>query len=128
MAPEMVQVPPGGHSSKRQVQRRSSHSPDSPAIDSETAVLLRGWLRPLIDKSASWPALAAALDAHGYALAFRDGRLCLTNRTTGACVCTMRFLGTSLKDLVARLGRPAVRPVPGRPAAGELCCTPPRTS
>lgn len=128
MGPNPAQAPRGGQPSGLNLALHSTDSPDSPAIDSETAVLLRGWLRPLIDRSASWPALAAALDAHGYALAFRDGRLCLTNRTTGACICTMRFLGTGLKDLVARLGRPAVRPVPGRPASGELCCTPPRTS
>lgn len=97
---------------------------DSPPIDSESAALLRCWLHPLIARATSWQGLQSALAPHGYALAFRRGRLCLTRRHDGACVCSMRYLGASLRELTARLGRPAVRPLPGVPAAGVLCSRP----
>ncbi len=97
---------------------------DSPPIDSESAALLRCWLQPLVARSASWEALTAALARRGYALAFRNGRLCLTLGPDGPCICSMRYLGASLRELSARLGRPAVRPLPGRPAAGVLCPRP----
>ena len=99
---------------------------DSPPIDSESAALLRCWLHPLIARATSWEALGTALARRGYALAFRKGRLCLTRRADGACICSMRFLGAGLGDLVTRLGRPTVRPVTGEPAAGELCRAPAR--
>lgn len=98
--------------------------PDSPPIDSESAALLRCWLQPLIARATSWEALERALALHGYALAFRRGRLCLTLGSDGPCICSMRYLGSSLKELSLRLGRPAVRPLPGRPAAGLLCTRP----
>jgi len=104
--------------------RRGISTFDSPPIDSESAALLRCWLQPLIARSSSWEALSAALARRGYALGFRDGRLCLTNRQDGTCICTMRFLGAGLTELVGRLGRPVVRPLPGRPAAGVLCPRP----
>lgn len=92
----------------------------TPQVDSETAALFRAALRPLISKSVSWPALMDALRAKGYALAFRDGRLFLTNHATGKRVCSLRFLGMPLTDLVERLGRPIVRALPGHRANGEL--------
>ncbi|GAA6200585.1 hypothetical protein [Aquicoccus sp. SU-CL01552] len=95
---------------------------DSPPIDSETAALLRCWLQPLIARATSWEGLNHALARHGHALAFRGGRLCLIAGPEGTCICSMRFLGVGLKDLVARLGRPAVRPLPGHSGEGELCC------
>jgi len=95
---------------------------DHPAIDSEAAALLRGWLQPLIDASPSWAALEQRLAAHGYGLVFHDGRLCLTRE--GDCLCSMRFVGAGLRDLAPRLGRPAVRPLPGRAACGTLCRRP----
>ena len=98
---------------------------DAPAVDSETAALFRASLRPVITRSASWPALLDGLRSKGYGLAFRDGRLFLTNYHTGARVCSLRFLGMSLTDLVDRLGRPSVRALPGRKADGELLCAPP---
>lgn len=93
---------------------------DPREIDSETAALLRSWLMPILDRAEGWPALEAALEAKGYALAFRAGRLTLTDLTTGQRICHMRKLGTPLSALVARLGRPVVRPIPGRAAAGRL--------
>ncbi|GHG99954.1 hypothetical protein GCM10010961_36210 [Pseudodonghicola xiamenensis] len=95
--------------------------PDHPAIDSESAALLRGWLQPLIADSPSWPALEQALAAHGYGLAFRNGRLCLMR--DDVCLCSMRFVGVGLRDLAPRLGRPTVRPQPGA-ACGMLCPRP----
>jgi hypothetical protein len=92
----------------------------TPEVDSETAALFRAILRPLIDQSGSWSALMDALHAKGYGLAFRDGRLFLTNQATGRRVCSLRFLGAPLGDLVARLGRPIVRALPGHSANGEL--------
>ncbi len=94
---------------------------DSPPIDSESAALLRCWLHPLIARASSWEGLSRALARRGYGLAFRAGRLCLTSCPDGACICSMRFLGAGLKDLVTRLGRPAVRPLPGHAGEGELC-------
>ncbi len=98
--------------------------PDSPPIDSESAILLRCWLQPLIDGASSWDELSDTLEKHGYALAFCEGRLCLTRGPGGACLCSMRYLGTGLRELSARLGRPAVRPLPGQSAAGVLCARP----
>ena len=89
-------------------------------MDSETAALFRASLCPLIRQSVSWPGLMDTLRAKGFGLAFRDGRLFLTNSVTGTRVCTLRFLGMPLRDLVARLGRPIVRALPGQRADGEL--------
>ncbi|MDK3019972.1 hypothetical protein [Pseudodonghicola flavimaris] len=95
---------------------------DHPNIDCESAALLRGWLTPLIAACPSWAAVEQALEGRGYGLAFRNGRLCLTR--DGRCLCSMRYLGLTLRDLVLRLGRPAVRPLPGYPAAGVICLRP----
>lgn len=117
-APTRMPPPVPAHATMRDL--------DSPPIDSESAALLRCWLHPLIARASSWEGLNRALARHGYALAFRDGRLCLTSCPNGACICSMRFLGAGLKDLVTRLGRPAVRPLPGHDGGGELCHPPPR--
>lgn len=98
---------------------------DVPPVDSETAALFRATLRPLISQSVSWPALMDTLRDKGYGLAFRGGRLFLTNLSTGARVCSLRFLGMPLRELVARLGRPIVRALPGHQADGELLRHPP---
>lgn len=106
-------------------QDAAKGNPDAVPIDSETAALFRAVLRPLIVQSISWPGLLDALAAKGYGLAFREGRLFLTNQTTGRRICSLRFLGTPLADLVARLGRPIVRALPGRHGDGELLRAPP---
>lgn len=93
---------------------------DAPAMDCETSMLMRTWMRPVVEQATGWPALIEALSRRGYTLAFRDGRLWLTETVSGNGICTMRHLGASMRDLAARLGRPAVRPVPGHPNWGEL--------
>jgi len=90
------------------------------ALDCETAALMRGWLLPIFTGASSWPALCAALQAKGYALAFRYGTLCLTDQHTGVSVCSLQSLGTSLRELVGRLGRPVVRQTLNEPGRGEL--------
>lgn len=91
-------------------------------LDFETAILFRSCLAPVFDQAQSWPALVDGLATKGYGLAIRHGRLVLTEHDSGKRVCSMRFLGTSLADLAARLGRPCVRALPGQTAAGELLC------
>ena len=90
------------------------------SVDSETSALIRAFLRPLFDQPDSWTELTEGLRAHGYGLAFRGGRLCLTDHATGERLCSLRFLGIRLRDLVAQLGRPIARALPGRSADGEL--------
>ncbi|MFV0512682.1 MAG: hypothetical protein ACK5MY_03455 [Jhaorihella sp.] len=97
---------------------------DSPDMDSESAALLRAWLCPLLERAESWVELADTLRAKGYGLAIRHGRLVLVRCDCGEPLCSLRFLGTSLRKLAARLGRPAVRALPGRQAAGELMLAP----
>lgn len=81
---------------------------NSTDLDCETAVLLRATIRPVFDAAVSWSSLCDVLKDKGYRLAFRQGRLCLTDRTTDQRVCGIRFLGFELRDLVLRLGRPIV--------------------
>lgn len=105
-------------------QKPYTQNPTFASLDCETAVLLRGWILPILDRASSWPALTEALAHKGYALAFRESRLCLTDMSSGEAVCTLRSLGTGLRELVTRLGRPAVRPTRHDPAAGDLCNKP----
>lgn len=93
---------------------------DTPDMDSESAALYRAWLCPLLERADSWSGLTATLNAKGYGLAIRQGRLVLVRRDTGEALCSLRFLGTSLRELADRLGRPMVRAVPGGVASGEL--------
>ncbi|MAC82179.1 MAG: hypothetical protein CML66_29485 [Rhodobacteraceae bacterium] len=97
-----------------------SADPDAPDLDYETAALMRSWIQPLIDQASCWHSLNDALDRRGYGLAFRDGRLWLTRTDSGTHICTMRHLGSGMRELASRLGRPAVRPLPGRPSCGKL--------
>lgn len=91
-----------------------------PEIDCETAALLRAWMRPLFQQAGSWTALMSTLDKKGYGLVIDHGRLVLREVETQRRVCTVRVLGTSLRELAARLGRPMVRPDRNRPACGEF--------
>jgi len=94
---------------------------DNPtSLDSESAALFRAWLRPLFDQAVSWPALIKTLEAKGYGLAIREGRLVLTDKAQDAPVCTARFLGTSLRELAQRMGRPCVQARGDASAAGEF--------
>lgn len=88
-------------------------------LDCESAALLRAAIRPIFATAASWANLADVLKDKGYRLAFREGRLCITDRATGARVCGIRFLGFELRDLVRRMGRPIVV-ARGNGADGEV--------
>lgn len=98
---------------------------DTPAIDSETAALIRAWACPLVARAESWADLITRLGSRGYALAIRNGRLVLVRSDDGSALCSLRFLGTSLRDLAARLGRPMVKALPGSAGSGEFLATPP---
>lgn len=78
-------------------------------LDCETAALLRSFLTPLLEEAESWPSLADALAAKGFALGFLEGHLVISRADTGAPLCTGRALGVPLSDLSRRLGRPAIR-------------------
>ena len=98
----------------------SPNTPPETQIDCETAALFRAILRPIFDAADSWTALMAGLAEKGFGLAIRDGRLVLTDQTSGQRICGVRFLGNSLAELSARLGRPHVVALPGNRAAGAL--------
>ncbi len=83
-------------------------------MDVETAVWLRCHLGAVFDRAESWQALAEALAAKDFELAFNAGRLSLVNRRTGVVLCTCRFVGYGLPELVARLGKPHVDAATGR--------------
>lgn len=79
------------------------------AIDSETACLLRSFMVPAINSARDWSDLHTRLQRKGFSVAFRDGRLVFKSLDNGKEVCTGQFLGTPLKELVKKLGRPCVR-------------------
>lgn len=89
-------------------------------LDSESAALLRAALQPTFEQASTWSDLVSRLRIKGYALTFRGGRLILIESESGGRLCTTRFLGRPLKELVKRLGRPAVRAKAGRLGAGDL--------
>ncbi|QFT64786.1 hypothetical protein SAMN05421853_101294 [Roseivivax halotolerans] len=78
-------------------------------LDCETAALVRGFLGPIFARAQSWPELCSTLDARGYALEFRDGRLVVISRDFAGPLCTGRDLGHPLSELAARLGRPQLK-------------------
>ncbi|WP_170558678.1 hypothetical protein [Ruegeria atlantica] len=82
------------------------HAPTE--LDCESAVLLRATILPIFSSAASWAGLTDILNDKGYCLVFRDGRMCITDQTTGDRICGLRFLGLEFRDLVRRLGRPIV--------------------
>lgn len=81
-------------------------------LDCETAMLLRSFLLPAIEAAQSWADLADRLGRMGYDVTFRDGRLIFRRRDTGDEVCTGHALGTPLRDLSRRLGRPCIKAAP----------------
>lgn len=78
-------------------------------MDCETATMLRLCLKPMFDGAQSWRDLLASLAARDYALQLRYGRLLIVNQQQRRAICTGSFLGTPFRDLVERMGRPAVR-------------------
>ena len=63
---------------------------------------------PILREGRSWAEIADRLSAKGYGLAFREGHLVLLNED-GAALCTGSALGMPLRDIAARIGRPAIR-------------------
>lgn len=90
--------------------------PDAAPVDCETLVLMRHFLGPILATAPSWPDLAAQLQAKGYDIAFRQGRLVILN-ADGQALCTGRGLGEPLAGISARIGRPALRLDPGGASA-----------
>lgn len=89
-------------------------------MDCETAALFRSWVRPLFEQAANWNTLIASLRAKGFGLAIRDSRLVMTKYDDGRLVCPVRFLGLTLRDLAARLGRPIIAARRDNPGAGDF--------
>ncbi len=94
--------------------------PVSESYDCETAALVRACLCPLFDGATSWKVLAEGLATRGYGLAIRDGRLVVKEAASGRRICSVRYLGTNLRELSGRLGRPMVLARRDRAAAGEF--------
>lgn len=96
-------------------------SPDPDGrLDCETAVLLRACVLREFREAGSWAALIRALGGRGLGLAFRRGQLVLIHAESGMELCSGDFLGYPLAELVARLGRPAVRLAAATAGAGEI--------
>lgn len=89
------------------VNSRSAALPNP--LDSETRVLLNGFLTPILERAGSWTDLRAQLAAKGYGISFRAGRMVLMNIESGDALCTGRTLGVPLRMLAHRLGRPAIK-------------------
>ncbi|MGR3502306.1 hypothetical protein [Pseudaestuariivita sp.] len=79
----------------------------------EEAVALRSVLLPVFHAASDWPELQKKLAQKGFGLSFQKGRMVLTDIATGMAICTGRFLGTPLKEISARLGRPSIVALPG---------------
>ena len=90
-------------------------------IDSETRVLLYSFLSPILETAESWSDLRAKLAAKGYDVTFRAGRMVLTRADSGVAVCTGRAMGTPLRSLAARIGRPCIK-VNADGVSGDLSC------
>ncbi|MHA6347448.1 hypothetical protein [Roseivivax sp. CAU 1761] len=82
-------------------------------LDSETAVLIRGFLRPIFDRATSWGDLRDRLRRRGYDLEVRQGRLLVIAIAEKRPICTGRDLGAPLAELAQRLGRLSLRLRPG---------------
>lgn len=78
-------------------------------LDCETGVLLRRKLAPIFKSATSWADLRSQLADASFALAFRAGRLMLTDINGQTYICSCKFLGWPLKDLSTRLGKPRAR-------------------
>ncbi|TCS65327.1 hypothetical protein EDD52_104113 [Primorskyibacter sedentarius] len=88
------------------VSLNSSSIPVQP--DSETVSLLRSFLCPILDQARDWKNLRATLVKRGYGLAFREGHMVIVEADTDRVICTGQHIGTPLRSLVQRLGRPSV--------------------
>lgn len=77
-------------------------------LDCETLALLRCFLGPILEHGRSWSEIAERLAAKGYGLTFREGHLVILTED-GTALCTGRALGTPLRDISERIGRPSIR-------------------
>ncbi|WP_050927976.1 hypothetical protein [Aestuariivita boseongensis] len=93
-------------------EERLHSAAQSAALDSETACLLRSFLVPAINAARDWHELTVKLHDMGYDLSFRDGRLIFKRANDGAEIGTGEFMGTPLRSLVDKLGRPSIRVSP----------------
>jgi len=91
------------------VQIAWKHAPSDRNPDCETGIFLRSLVLPAFEKAETWRDLVAALDSIGFGLAIQKGRLTLTDCHSGEQICTGRYLGMPLKDLVKRFGKPVVK-------------------
>ena len=99
------------------VSLMNSSLPDQP--DSETVSLLRSFLCPILEQAKDWQNLRSTLTQRGYALAFREGHMVIVEADTNRVICTGQHIGTPLRSLVERFGRPIVVVHRGG-ASGEL--------
>lgn len=109
-----MQMPPNARTAWHPADAVPPALPIAP--DSETLALLRAFLGPILEQAVSWTDLRDSLAAKGYGLAFRSGRLVILN-TGGTPVCTGQMLGTPLRLLSSRLGRPVLTLEPGGTSA-----------
>ncbi|KNG93436.1 hypothetical protein ATO11_12795 [Pseudaestuariivita atlantica] len=82
-------------------------------MNSEAAAALRSVVAPIFRTAGDWRELQKKLAAKGFGLTFRKGHMVLTDIATGVAICTGKFLGTPLKEMSARLGRPQIVALPG---------------
>ena len=91
------------------VQIAWKHAQSDRNPDFETGIFLRSLVLPAFEKAETWRDLVAALDSVGFGLTIQKGRLTLTDCHSGEQICTGRYLGMALKDLVKRFGKPIVK-------------------
>jgi hypothetical protein len=114
ISPARGQMPPPGP-----IWSDADRAGTESRMDCETAVYLRCHLGSDFETATSWEALGERLAAKGFRLEFRDDRLSLVHAVTGVALCTCRFLGYGLAEMVARLGKPHVDAASGRIIAGR---------
>ena len=78
-------------------------------LDCETGVLLCRKLLPIFESATNWQELHQMLEHDGFGLGFRAGRLMLTDISNGDYICSCRFLGSPLKTLSDKFGKPRAR-------------------
>ena len=74
--------------------------------ETETLVLLQGFIAPILRNAPSWAMLTEQLAQKGYALVLREGQGILQSKDANKDVCTCAHLGMALSDLTKRLGPP----------------------
>jgi hypothetical protein len=94
---------------KDEQQAQEKRTSQLPVMDSETACLMRSFLVPAIEAARNWADLRSALEEKGLTIGFRDGRLVFKRLETGEELCTGHSLGTPLRELSVKLGRPSIR-------------------